>query len=146
LPPRSRTPRSTSRSRALLRYAARTAEESLRLWSPPPALSSGRLDLLLPGAPAAIAAARAVGLAPVRRLAGGHAAAVGPGTLVVGWASPAPVLGPMDRRYAALAETIIEALRSLEVPARVGELDGEWCPGSWSILVGAGRPPASPSP
>ncbi len=125
-------------SHTLLEQATLGAE-SLRIWSPPPAVSFGRLDLLSPHRAAAIAQARAAGLDPVRRLAGGRAAAIGPGTVCVGWADPSPDLAGMQDRYETLAGVVVSALERVGVPARVGELPGEWCPGSWSVIAGAGK-------
>ena len=123
-------------SHALLRDAADRGLEALRVWIPPPALSFGRLDLLSPRRDDAIVVARESGLQPVRRLAGGRAAAIGPGTVCVGWAVPSPEMSGMQRRYETLAGVIVAALARLGVAARVGELPGEWCPGAWSLLVG----------
>jgi lipoate-protein ligase A len=120
-------------SDALMRGAG--GAEALRLWTPPRVASFGRLDLLREGAAAAVEAARAAGFQPVRRLAGGRAAAAGPGTVCLGWASPDDVTRT-QRRYEILSSMIVEALQALDVEARVGELDGEWCPGSWSVLAG----------
>lgn len=122
-------------SHALLEQATR-GTEALRVWTPPPAVSFGRLDLLSPGHEAAIAAAWAAGLTPVRRLAGGRAAAIGAGTVCVGWAQPSPEIAGMQERYETLAGVVVGALARAGVPARVGELSGEWCPGSWSVIVG----------
>jgi lipoate-protein ligase A len=126
-------------SHALLRDAAERGVPALRGWIPPPAVSFGRLDLLLAGRGQAIEAASAAGLQPVRRLAGGRAAAIGAGTVCVGWASPSPELAGMGDRYLVLADLILAALGTLGVPARVGELPGEWCPGAWSVLAGGGK-------
>jgi octanoyl-[GcvH]:protein N-octanoyltransferase len=123
-------------SHALLRDAAERGVEAARVWVPPPAVSFGRLDLLRQGRGAAVAAALEAGLQPVRRLAGGRAAAIGPGTVCLGCASPSPELAGMQARYEALSELIVAALGSLGVAARIGELAGEWCPGAWSVLVG----------
>jgi octanoyl-[GcvH]:protein N-octanoyltransferase len=125
-------------SHALLEQATRGVE-SLRVWTPPPALSFGRLDLLSPRIQAAIAAARAAGLEPVRRLAGGRAAAIGPGTVCVGWAYPSPEMTGMQDRYETVAGLVVSALARAGVQAWVGELPGEWCPGSWSVLAGGAK-------
>lgn len=110
------------------------------MWTPPPAVSFGRLDLLSPGAERAVATARAAGLTPVRRLAGGRVAAIGPWTVCIGAASPGRQGPETNRpRYEWLSVVVVEALRSLGVNARVGELAGEWCPGSWSVLVGSSK-------
>jgi octanoyl-[GcvH]:protein N-octanoyltransferase len=49
------------------------------------------------------------------------------------------VIGALEERYATVAEVIVEALTTVGVAARIGELEGEWCPGRWSILVGDGK-------
>lgn len=126
-------------SHALLRAAAEDGRKAVRVWTPPPALSFGRLDLLLEGRDRAAEAARAMGLRPVRRLAGGRATAIGPGTVCVGWACPSPEMAGMQDRYEAMAALIVSALSALGVPAEVGELPGEWCPGSWSVLAGGSK-------
>jgi lipoate-protein ligase A len=45
----------------------------------------------------------------------------------------------MQRRYEVIAGVLIDALGELGVKARVGELSGEWCPGSWSVIVGESK-------
>jgi lipoate-protein ligase A len=72
----------------------------------------------------------------VRRLAGGRAAAVGPGVACLGWASPSASLAGTQERYEALAGVVLEALGRLGIEGRTGELAGEWCPGAWSVLAG----------
>ncbi|HVW17929.1 MAG TPA: hypothetical protein VHB30_06735, partial [Solirubrobacteraceae bacterium] len=58
-------------SLALLRCVqAGEAERVVRMWRPVPALALGRLDVRSPGAPAAVAAARAAGFPAIRRLSG----------------------------------------------------------------------------
>ncbi len=44
-----------------------------------------------------------------------------------------------QERYEALAATLLDALERLGLQARVGELPGEWCAGTWSVLVGQGK-------
>lgn len=123
-------------SHALLDDAALGCREALRVWTPPPALSFGRLDLLAADHARAATVARANGLEPVRRLAGGRAAAIGPGTACLGWASPSRSMFGIQARYETLAGILVETLGRLGIEARIGELAGEWCPGAWSILVG----------
>ncbi len=103
-------------------------------------MSFGRLDLLSASIDAAAAAARAEGFEPVRRLAGGRAAAIGPGTACLGFAAPVDsVASGMQERYETLSALLLDALGRLGVDARIGELAGEWCAGAWSVLVGEGK-------
>jgi len=121
--------------------------ETLRLHRPAPIVAFGPRDLVEPGAPAAVAAARAQGFAAVERLAGGRAAVFHPGTVAFSWAIPDP--SPRERiraRFELLAGIVAEALRSLGVDARIGEVPGEYCPGEHSVnargerkLLGVGQ-------
>ncbi len=127
-------------SHALLEQAANGGRESVRLWRPQqPALSLGRLDARDPRTEQVAALARAAGVTPVRRLAGGRAAALDSGCLCVGWAQAEPVLEQSSARYRELADLIVAALRELGVPAQLGELPGEWCPGAWSVQGPSGK-------
>lgn len=121
--------------------------ESLRLHTPADIVAFGRQDVVAPGFPEAVAAARRAGFTPVERLAGGRAAVFTPGTLAFAWAIPAtdPRAGIEDR-FAALAGIMATAFRSLGVDARVGEVPGEYCPGRHSVnargrvkLMGVGQ-------
>jgi lipoate-protein ligase A len=112
----------------------------LRLWRPlRAALSVGRLDARHPRLAEVLALARAAGVTPVRRLAGGHAATLDPGSLCLGWAQPHPRLEESGTRYELIAETIAEALGALGVTSSLGESPGEWCPGAWSVQGPAGK-------
>ncbi|MBS1871488.1 MAG: lipoate--protein ligase family protein [Actinobacteria bacterium] len=127
-------------SHALLRQVARGELPSLvRVYRPLPTLAFGRLDRFPPGFPAAVAAARRHGLAPIVRLAGGRAAAYDGRSLVyeeiVADAEPLPRI---RQRFRDAAELLREALAVLGADARVGELPGEYCAGEFSVNV-AGR-------
>lgn len=83
----------------------------------------------------------------MERLAGGRAAVFHDGTLAFSWAIPDP--SPREgirARFDMVAEIFVEALRSVGVDARVGEVPGEYCPGEHSVnargrvkLVGVGQ-------
>ena len=83
--------------------------------------------------------ARAAGAAPVRRLAGGHAATLDSGSLCLGWAQPHPRLEESSARYELIAGAIVEALGALGVASTLGESAGEWCPGAWSVQGPSGK-------
>lgn len=124
-------------SRRLLdRVAARELDGALRVWRPVPALALTRLDELRPGAFKAVAAATRAGLPAVRRMSGGHAVVLNPGSLCVGLAEPASGFGGIHERYQRFGDMLAGVLADLGVIVEHGALDGEWCPGAWSLRAG----------
>jgi lipoate-protein ligase A len=125
-------------SEALLRaVAAGGRGPVLRLWRPAAAVAFGRLDALRPGFAAACAAARRHGFEPVVRVAGGHAAAYDRESLVVDAVTPQEgTTTGLTARFEAAAAMLREALTGLGLDARVGRLEGEYCPGSHSLNLG----------
>jgi octanoyl-[GcvH]:protein N-octanoyltransferase len=128
----------TAVSRALLeRVAAGELPETLRLARPGRMVAFGKLDVVGPGYREAVRAARAGGYEAIERLAGGRAAVFHEGTLSFSHAIPDPDPRPGVRpRFDAIADRVAVALRSLGVDARVGEVPGEYCPGSHSVSAG----------
>jgi hypothetical protein len=125
-------------SRALLaRVASGELAGAVRIWASVPTLALSRLDLLRPGVDAAIEAARASGLAPIRRLSGGHAVILGRGSLCAGVAEPATTFEGTQERYERLSSAVVAALDELGIASEQGTLAGEWCPGAWSIRAGS---------
>ena len=120
----------------LERVARRELEGAVRIWRPVPALALSRLDELRPGAAAARAAAEAHGVAAIRRVSGGHAVVLGPGSLCAGFAEQSHTFEGTDLRYERLSAALVAALGTLGIAAERRELEGEWCPGSWSISSG----------
>ena len=93
-----------------------------------------------------MAAARVQGFGAVEWLAGGRAAVFHEGTISFSWAIPDPKAREGIRpRFDAVAEIIVEALRSLGVDERIGEIPGEYCAGEHSVnaratkLMGVGQ-------
>lgn len=92
-----------------------------------------------PGYAHAVEIARSLGYEPHIRLAGGHAAAFLESSLAFAWASA-------DRdahlhikpRFERLVGWFVQALRALDLDARIGPVPGEYCPGEFSINI-AGR-------
>jgi octanoyl-[GcvH]:protein N-octanoyltransferase len=125
-------------SEALLRaVAAGRRPATLRILRPAPTVAFGRLDALGPGFAAAVEGARGHGFQPVVRVAGGHAAAYDPGSLVVEAVTPqAGAVTGLQDRFDDAAAALLEALLALGLDARVGRLDGEYCPGAHSLNVG----------
>jgi len=128
----------TAVSHALLvRVAKGELPATFRLHAAQPVLSFGKQDALQPGFKDAVVAARDAGFTPVLRLAGGRAAVFHEGTLAFAHATPeeAPREGTRDR-FEATGELLVSAFGRLGVDARVGEVPGEYCPGTWSVNVG----------
>ena len=124
-------------SAALLEQVAAGGEEVARVFRPGPTMAFGRLDQLRPGYPQAAAAARRHGFTPVLRLGGGHAAGYDDGAVVVELITREPVVAQgIERRFADATRLIVDALRDDGVDAHVGELDGEYCPGTFSVHAG----------
>jgi octanoyl-[GcvH]:protein N-octanoyltransferase len=138
----------TAVSHATLRRVAEGLEpETLRLHRPADVVAFGPRDRVAPGFTRAVTAARERGFASIERLAGGRAAVFHEGTIAFSWAIPDPSAREgIRRRFDEIAAIMGEALRSLGIDARVGEVPGEYCPGEHSInargrtkLVGVGQ-------
>jgi len=119
----------------------------VRSYRPQPTVAFGRRDSFLPGFVRAAAAARRRGYTPVIRGAGGRAAAYDDGCLVFDEIMPAAdSMAGIQARFSEEAGRQAQALRSLGVDARVGEVPGEYCPGEFSVnargktkLIGAAQ-------
>ncbi len=127
-------------SHALLTRVARgELEPTARLYRPAPTLAFGRLDELRAGFDDARARARVHGYEPIVRLAGGHAAAYDRESLIYEEITPErDVTAGLHDRFGEVAALLADALDELGVDARVGEIPGEYCPGSYSVSA-AGR-------
>lgn len=124
-------------SRALLdRVAAREIAAALRIWRPVPTLALTRIDELHAGATDAIAAANHMGLPTVVRMSGGHAVVLGTGSLCVGLAEPASTFEGIGERYERFCDAVAAALTDVGITVERSALDGEWCPGAWSLCSG----------
>ncbi len=122
-------------SSALLQAVGRGEHEPcVRVYRPGSTLAFGRRDTLLDGYPAALEAARAAGFTPVVRSAGGRAAAYDAGCLLVEEVLrvDGSVAG-LHTRFDAHAARLALVLQRLGLPAQVGELPGEYCPGAHSV-------------
>lgn len=118
----------------LLRVAAGELPATFRLHRPARELAFAKQDRVATGFGPAVEAAREAGFEPVLRLAGGRAAVFHEQTLAIAWAQPEPrPVARVQERFRQAAEIVTAALRALGVDARIGEIDGEWCPGAWSV-------------
>ena len=110
-----------------------------RFYAPPPTASFSNLDRLSPGYPAAVAAATELGFTPVVRAPGGRMAAYHQGTLCVDLAVPDRAGGGDTwSQLRSLSELLVDVLTAAGVPAGLGPVPGEYCPGRYSVH-GAGR-------
>jgi octanoyl-[GcvH]:protein N-octanoyltransferase len=131
----------------LLRVASGELPETFRLYRPASIVAFGRQDERAPGFPGAVRAATEQGFESVLRLAGGRAAVFHEGTLAFAHAIPEEdVTSRTFARFREISELMANALGSLGVDARVGEVPGEYCPGDYSVnsggrvkLVGIGQ-------
>ncbi len=128
----------TALSHALLRrVASGAAGESLRLYRPGRALLFSSLDMRRPGFHRAAEIAAEAGFTPVIRLAGGQAAAFLEQSIAFAWAIRDPDARVHIRpRFELISDWIVRALCRLGLDARVGAVDGEYCPGEFSVNLG----------
>jgi lipoate-protein ligase A len=110
------------------------AAQVIRIYSPEPTAAFSRRDSRRPGFSDAVAAVRAAGFTPVLRGPGGRLAAYHRGSVVIDHIVRVPQdrLG-LDERFEVYATMHAQVLAGLGLDARVGELDGEYCPGRHSI-------------
>jgi len=130
----------TAISRVLLERVDRgELPATLRLSRPSSIVAFSSRDARTPGFEAAVASSEVAGFTPVLRLAGGRPAVFTPTTIAFSWSVPTaePSSGIVER-FTTLSGCLADAFRALGVEARVGEVDGEYCPGQYSVNV-AGR-------
>lgn len=130
----------TAISHAMLRrVAAGSVGESLRLYTPDRAVLFSSLDARRPGYARALSLAEEAGIPSVIRLAGGQAALFLEQSIAFAWAIPdADARLHIRPRFENIAHWIKTALRRLGLDARIGTVDGEYCPGEFSVNI-AGR-------
>jgi octanoyl-[GcvH]:protein N-octanoyltransferase len=121
----------------LQRVAAGVLPETARLGRPGHLVTFGRRDAVSAGYPAAVEAARSAGYDVVERIAGGRAAAYNGQALNLSRAhrDPGPA-GATRARFGEMAELLRATLTDLGVDARIGEVQGEYCPGAFSVNAG----------
>jgi octanoyl-[GcvH]:protein N-octanoyltransferase len=119
----------------LLRHGS--TRQVIRVYTPAPTAGFSRRDSLRPGIGAALRAARERGFEPVLRGPGGRLAVYHRGSVVVDHVGLEPGatagMGVRFEHYAAMHAGI---LRELGLDARVGEVPGEYCPGTYSVNAG----------
>lgn len=118
----------------LLRTGMDDVAQVIRIYSPEPTAAFSRRDTRQPGFPDAVAAVEAAGFTPVLRGPGGRLAAYHRGSVVIDHVVRVPQdrLG-LDERFEFYATMHAAVLAGFGLDVRVGELDGEYCPGRHSI-------------
>lgn len=122
---------------ALRAVAAGEHQPVVRVYRPAPTVAFARRDRFEAGFGRACGVARAAGSTPLLRSAGGRAAAYDEQSLIVDRIVAAPdITDGVRARFDDIAATAAGTLLTLGLDARVGELPGEYCPGSHSINLG----------
>jgi lipoate-protein ligase A len=132
----------TAVSRAILqRVSSGDLAETLQVGTPHRVVAFGKHDALTNGFVRAVEIATEHGFDPTIRIAGGRAVVFHPQIVRFAWTVPSldPAAGMVDR-FIAVADRAISLLDSLGVPAVMGQLRGEYCPGTYSVhMEGAGK-------
>ncbi len=132
----------TAVSRAILqRVSDGHLPETLQVGRPHRVVAFGKHDSLTVGFGQAVDIAAEHGFDPTVRIAGGRAVVFHPQIVRFAWTVPSldPVSG-MTNRFTAVADRAITALGSFGIQAVMGELQGEYCPGRYSVhMEGAGK-------
>lgn len=128
----------TSEVEAQLRnLAASSAWGTLTWHRPGPSAAFSRRDTRAPGFADAADGLHRRGFRPFIRPVGGHLAVYDHGALVM--EIRARCVDPREGttgRFREVAGALAQGLRTLGVPADVGEVPGEYCPGRWSVHAG----------
>lgn len=125
----------TAVSKVILeRVSAGDMPATMRLYVPGREVAFGRRDAVAPEYPAAVKAAQDAGFHAIERLAGGRAAVFTEHTIAFALAVPDP--DPrisIHERFRDVSSMIVAALERIGVPAEIGEVRGEYCPGEFSV-------------
>lgn len=106
-------------------------------WSSSPYVAATRQETRLPGFEAAVREAEGLGVPVLVRNSGGGAVAANRGSLSFSLTFPVEDLRHgLYERYAAGVDLVAAALRRVGVDAEGGEVEGEFCPGAYSVRSG----------
>jgi octanoyl-[GcvH]:protein N-octanoyltransferase len=107
------------------------------MWTSSRYVGATRPEARLPGFAAATEAASGLGFPVLVRNSGGGAVAANRGSLSLSLTSPVEDLRHgLYERYAEGLDLITSALRRVGVEAEGGEVEGEFCPGAYSVRSG----------
>ncbi len=117
--------------------ASRDRGPTALVWTAPRYVGVTRPETRLPGFERAVAAARALDFPVLVRNSGGGAVAANEGSLSFSLTFPVEDLRHgLYERYAEGVELVAAALRRIGVDAEGGEVEGEYCPGAYSVRSG----------
>lgn len=119
----------------MLDRTGETGEPAVRVWAPHRQVAFGRRDARAEEFETAAAAAREAGFDAVERSVGGRAVAY-TGTTTLAFALSTPIddlRRGMEDRYDRVTASVRRALQDVGAPARRGEPDRSFCPGSHSL-------------
>ena len=118
----------------------RSSSGVIRIYRPTPTAAFSRRDSQHPGYEHARDAVIGLGFVPTVRPTAGHLAIYGHGSVILDVVSPHrdPRCDPIGR-FATMARLLSGLLISLGVDARIGAVDGEYCPGRFSVNAAGQR-------
>ena len=117
--------------------AARQRGPAALMWTSSRYVGATRLETRLPGFAAATEAASGLGFPVLVRNSGGGAVAANRGSLSFSLTFPVEDLRHgLYERYSEGLDLIASALRRIGVEAEGGEVEGEFCPGAYSVRSG----------
>jgi octanoyl-[GcvH]:protein N-octanoyltransferase len=107
---------------------------SLRIYRPQPTAAFAPRDTTLAAYAEAAEAMRRLGFTPVERWAGGQLAVYDARAVVIDLVVPHDEpRHDVIERFRIFSSAIAEALRVFSIDARVGQVEGEYCPGDYSV-------------
>jgi octanoyl-[GcvH]:protein N-octanoyltransferase len=106
----------------------------LRIYRPQPTVAFSRRESLMVGFTDAVEHAQSHGFSPIIRPTGGRAVAYDPGSLIVDLVThDGPARKDNGHHFRGVGELFVGTLSELGLDARLGPVDGEYCPGQYSI-------------
>lgn len=117
--------------------AAGERPATCRLTRPGRVVAFGRRDTVSPRYADAVEVASGLGFPGMERIAGGRAALCSEGVISFTIATPEDqVARGTGSRFDAVAKMIADSLSDIGVDSRIGEVPGEYCPGSHTVNAG----------
>ena len=117
--------------------AAGTRGPTALLWTSSPYVGATRPETRMPGFARAAQGAETAGFPVLIRNSGGGAVAANEGSISFSLTSPVEDLRHgLYERYDDGAELIVAAMERVGIRAEAGEVEGEFCPGAYSVRAG----------